>query len=82
MKRRSKWWLLGFIVIIPVLAWMIWNLGLNVYTLDEPITASPSDCHDDVRFAIIGDYGDTGNPEANVAKLVEAWGGRFHRYDR
>jgi hypothetical protein len=77
VKRKSKWWLLGFIVIIPVLAWMIWNIGLNVYSLDEPITSSPSDCQGDIRFAIIGDYGDAGEPEADVSELVDEWGVDF-----
>ena len=36
-------------------------------------TAAPSACAADVRAAVIGDYGEPGQPEADVAALVASW---------
>src|SRR5512136_1107495 len=48
--------------------------GRNVYAVDQPITASPSDCGEGTRVAVIGDYGQAGQPEADVAVLIDRWG--------
>jgi hypothetical protein len=74
MKRRSNWLIIGLIVIVLIgLGWLILNLGLNVYDIDEPITARPSDCQAATRFAVIGDYGHAGPAEADVAALINSW---------
>jgi tartrate-resistant acid phosphatase type 5 len=52
----------------------IWIAGRNVYTIDQPITASPDDCGEGTRVAVIGDYGLAGQPEADVAALIDQWG--------
>jgi tartrate-resistant acid phosphatase type 5 len=58
---------------------LLWVKGTNVYAVDVPITASPTDCSsgtggNGTRFAVIGDYGSAGQPEADVAALVDRWG--------
>jgi len=52
---------------------LLWLAGSNVYVVEVPITASPTDCGESTRFAIIGDYGIAGQPEADVAALVDRW---------
>lgn len=69
MKRRTKWVIIGLVIV----GWLLWNIGLNVYEVDEPITAQPTDCRGTSRFAVIGDYGDYGPAEADVAALVDSW---------
>ncbi len=49
------------------------NAPNSVYAIDTPIDSSPADCPGDVRFAVIGDYGIAGQPEADVAALVDSW---------
>lgn len=61
-------------ILVPAL-W--WNIGQNVYEVDQPITADPSDCQGDLSFAIIGDFGDEGKYEAGVAALVHSWDVEF-----
>jgi tartrate-resistant acid phosphatase type 5 len=53
---------------------LFWLTGRNVYAVDVPITASPTDCGPSTSFAVIGDYGLAGQPEAAVAALVDRWG--------
>lgn len=57
----------------------IWLTGRNVYAVDQPITASPADCGAATgmaatHVAVIGDYGEAGQPEADVAALIDRWG--------
>ncbi|MGB3717087.1 MAG: metallophosphoesterase [Candidatus Promineifilaceae bacterium] len=74
LKRIPKiWWIIGLGTIVLVAGWLLWNLGLNVYAIDEPITALPSDCQGTTRFAVVGDYGDAGQAEADVAALIDSW---------
>ena len=74
MKRIPKWLIVGLIVIVLALVgWLFLNLGLNVYAVSEPITGDPSDCQEVARFAVIGDYGEAGPAEADVAALVNSW---------
>lgn len=52
----------------------LWLAGRNIYAVDQPITASPADCGAGTRVAVIGDYGQAGQPEADVAALIDRWG--------
>jgi tartrate-resistant acid phosphatase type 5 len=62
------------IAIFAAIIVAMWIAGRNVYAIDQPITASPSDCGDGMRFAVIGDYGQAGQPEADVAAMIDRWG--------
>jgi len=62
------------IAIFAALILAIWITGRNIYAVDQPITASPDDCGDGTRVAVIGDYGSAGQPAADVAALVDRWG--------
>src|SRR5512137_841796 len=65
------------LVVLAIFAALIlaaWVAGRNVYAVDQPITALPSDCGEGTRVAVIGDYGEAGQPEADVAALIERWG--------
>ena len=53
---------------------LFWLAGRNIYAVDVPITASPTDCGSGMRLAVIGDYGIAGPPEADVAAMVDRWG--------
>ena len=47
--------LISFAVIgILIISYLWWNTGQNIYEVDQPITAEPSDCQSDLRFVIIG----------------------------
>ena len=61
------------IALIGVIAWWQFGPGRNVYAVDVPIEAAPSDCAGDVRLAVIGDYGDAAQPETDVAEMVNGW---------
>ena len=74
--------LIGVIAVIALIIGagigLLWLRGSNVYVVEVPITASPTDCGPSTsgaatRFAIIGDYGMAGQPEADVAALVDRW---------
>ena len=74
----KKWIAAGIIILLFLggagLAWYAWATVPNsVYAIDTPIDSSPADCPGDVRFAVIGDYGIAGQPEADVAALVDSW---------
>ena len=71
---HQRWKILSGIAIGILIAVLLWSSGLHVYEVDQPITADPSDCRGDLRFAVIGDFGDAGQPEADVAELVHSWG--------
>ena len=72
---RSLLWVLavGLAIFAAAAALMRSGLGLDVYAVDEEITAAPSDCDGGMRFAVIGDFGDAGQAEADVAALVASW---------
>jgi tartrate-resistant acid phosphatase type 5 len=65
---------LVLIVFFAVIILAVWLAGHNVYDVEVPITAVPTDCGDGTRFAVIGDFGLAGQPEADVAALVDRWG--------
>ncbi len=74
----KKWAVTGIIIILLLggagLVYYVWgNLPNSVYAIDTPIKSSPADCPGDARFAVIGDYGIAGQPEADVAALVDSW---------
>jgi tartrate-resistant acid phosphatase type 5 len=73
VRRHRFWKIVGGVFIAIAVVVLVWNVGLHVYEIDEPITAEPSDCRGDLRFAVIGDFGDTGQAEADVAALVDSW---------
>ena len=73
MRINRRWKIAGGIVIGSLVAVLWWNIGQNVYEIDQPITAEPSDCQGKFRFAVIGDYGDAGQAEADVAAMVHSW---------
>jgi tartrate-resistant acid phosphatase type 5 len=60
--------------IFAAIIFAVWITGRNIYAVDQPITASPSDCDGGTRVAVIGDYGQAGQPEADVAALIVRWG--------
>jgi 3',5'-cyclic AMP phosphodiesterase CpdA len=60
--------------VFAAIIFAMWIAGRNVYAIDQPITASPSDCGEGTRVAVIGDYGEAGQPEADVAALIDRWG--------
>lgn len=63
----------GILVATAVWLWLSYGPGYNVYAVAVLITANPADCTDDVRLAVIGDFGDAGRPAADVAELVHGW---------
>jgi tartrate-resistant acid phosphatase type 5 len=69
--------LIGVIAVIALIIGvgiaLLWLRGSYVYAVEVPITASPTDCGSATRFAIIGDYGIAGQPEADVARMVDRW---------
>jgi hypothetical protein len=73
MKRTRYWWVFIAIALVVIAALFLWRANHTTYEMDEPITAAPSDCHGDLRFAVIGDFGDAGRPEADVAALIDSW---------
>ena len=78
VRRIPKLWLvIGLAAIAILFGWRVWNSGLEVYDIDEPLTASPADCEGPTRFAVIGDFGDAGQAEASVAALVDDWDVEF-----
>jgi hypothetical protein len=60
--------------VFAAIIFMMWIAGRNVYAIDQLITASPTDCGEGARVAVIGDYGEAGQPEADVAALIDRWG--------
>jgi len=77
MRRSLIFKIIAGFAILPIVGWLLWNIGLNTYNVYEPISASPNDCDrnssENTRFAVIGDFGDSGQPEADVAALVDSW---------
>ncbi|MCP4362257.1 MAG: alkaline phosphatase [Chloroflexi bacterium] len=73
MINRSK--LILVVVGIIAAALIIghpYRRGRNVYERQEPIIGNPADCAG-TRLAVIGDFGEAGQPEADVAALVTSW---------
>ncbi|MGD9092276.1 MAG: metallophosphoesterase [Anaerolineales bacterium] len=73
MNKTRHWWILLIIALVGIVAVLLRKARHNTYQVDQPITAAPSDCRSDLRFAVIGDFGDAGQPEADVAALIHGW---------
>jgi hypothetical protein len=74
MKRYRKWIIIGMIVVVVCVTVQYLRNEPRVYEIDQPVTADPTDCQGSLRFAVIGDFGDAGQAEADVAALVDGWG--------
>ncbi|HTP06862.1 MAG TPA: metallophosphoesterase [Anaerolineae bacterium] len=74
MSGRRLLGAVSALIIFAILILAMWLTGRNVYAIDQPITASPADCGEGTRVAVIGDYGQAGQPEADVAALIDRWG--------
>ncbi len=72
MKRLISIVLVALAVFAAIVT-VVWVTGRNVYAVDQPITAAPSDCGASLHVAVIGDYGEAGQPEADVAALIDRW---------
>jgi hypothetical protein len=77
VSRFPKWIAIIIVVTLAIgLAYLAWpqiDPSLNVYDIDVPIEGDPDDCVGTVRFAVLGDFGEAGQPEADVAELVDSW---------
>ena len=65
--------LIALLILAGIYIWWKYSPSRNVYEVDVPITAVPADCNDDLLLAVIGDYGDASQREADVADLVQSW---------
>jgi len=61
------------VVIIALVGWWLFGSGRNVYAVDMPIEGTPTDCSGDFRLAVIGDFGEDSQGEADVAEMVDRW---------
>lgn len=57
------------------LRWLLWILLM--VALAASVQTAPAQVQETVRFAVIGDFGKAGQPEADVAALVRGWNPRF-----
>lgn len=76
MNQATKIILMAFLVFLPptaVYVWWQYSASRNVYEVDIPIAAKPSDCGDGLRLAVIGDFGDDTKGEEDVANMVHQW---------
>ncbi|WP_420644832.1 metallophosphoesterase family protein [Candidatus Leptofilum sp.] len=76
MMRINRRYLLSGLVLgtaVTILILFInWRLPNKVYHIDS-VEAGSIACTGTTSFAVIGDYGDTGQAEADVANLVHSW---------
>jgi hypothetical protein len=73
LKRIVPIVIIALVIGIAYLAWPQIDPGRNVYDIDVPIEGDPADCEGTTRFAVLGDFGEAGDPEAAVAALVNSW---------
>ena len=73
MNKKYFWWILIGIVLVIAAAILLYQARTNTYEVDTPITSAQSDCQGDMRFAVIGDFGDAGSAEEDVANLIHSW---------
>lgn len=73
MPKHWRWWL-GILAATAVflLLFFNWRLPNKIYHVDTVLAAAPP-CSGTVTLAIIGDFGQAGQPEADVAALVDSW---------
>jgi hypothetical protein len=63
----------ALVIGLAYLAWPQIDPSRNVYAVDIPIEGNPGDCEGTVRFAVLGDFGEAGQAEADVAEMVNSW---------
>ena len=76
-KRMKRWqYMVIAIVIIAIIGFIGWwqyGQGRDVYAVDMPIEDTPADCSGDTRLAVIGDFGEDSEGEADVAEMIGRW---------
>lgn len=74
MPAKSLRWLVGGVLgtAVCILIYTGWRPPNKVYQVD-PILAGTAVCTGSTTLAVIGDYGAAGQPEADVAALVNSW---------
>ncbi len=75
MKHKSVWQGIGLLAGTAVcLLLIIWQLGFKhgVYEVETAL-AKTNSCAGTTTLALIGDFGEAGQPEADVADLVNSW---------
>lgn len=58
--------------LLALILFLNWRIPNQVYHVDTVLAGSAS-CNATTTFAVIGDFGDAGQPEADVANLVHSW---------
>ena len=61
--------MLGTAVLLLLISWRLPNKTYHI----ETALAGAESCSGTVTLAVIGDFGDAGQPEADVAALVDSW---------
>ncbi|GJM40804.1 MAG: hypothetical protein DHS20C20_10860 [Ardenticatenaceae bacterium] len=73
INARLLWHSLLFGTAVILLLFIInWRIPNKVYHV-ESVLAGNGACVGTTTFAVIGDFGDAGQPEADVANLVHSW---------
>lgn len=73
MKTYVRYFLIFLLLATIIGVAVIDERGRAVYVPDAPRADNPADCPGPLRLAIIGDYGDNSQAEADVAALVASW---------
>lgn len=72
---NKKWYIFSLTFLgtaVSLLLFINWRLPNKVYVVDA-VQAGAAECTGTVTLAVIGDFGDAGQPEADVADLVHSW---------
>ena len=82
MMQPNRWRYLRLIIVLFFFfflfaGFVVYDRGSDVYVAEVPQPGSPADCPGTLRLAVIGDYGDNNQAEADVAALVDSWGVDF-----
>jgi hypothetical protein len=71
--RHWRWGLGGLLgTAVFFILFINWRLPNKIYHLDT-VQAGPESCTGTVTLAVLGDYGDAGQAEEDVANLVHSW---------
>ena len=65
------------LVVALFLSGVFWLQYSDKVYLHEGALSDPDLCPGDMKFAVIGDFGSSGKPEADVAALVNSWDADF-----